>query len=124
MRKNSEDRSAHYNLFLTKIANSGLNEIDAKSLGITCESRQDQAFPQLTQDVHMRLAYYDHKGKPTNFYRLRLLVQPRSFAAERKKDSRYLQPPGTGCHAYFPRVVDWSGIVKNPNTPVLITEGE
>lgn len=72
----------------------------------------------------IRINYLDPLGKPTEFYRLRLLGKTPGFALERP--IRYLQPPGSGVRCYFPRVLNlnWMEILTDPKHAIIITEGE
>lgn len=110
-------------LFLEKLASSGLDESDAAQLGMLFAPDGGSLHPQARGLPAMVINYADaESGRPTGFYRVRLLAAPRGFAAERPR--RYLQPAGTGPAAYFPRTVDWKAVLADPTVPVYVTEGE
>lgn len=118
-------------LALVRLAESGLDEDDAKALHLealapTDTSRASSAALALPA---LKIVYHDPGGAPLGphparspFFRLRYLTSAGEFGA--KDSPRYLQPAGAGCCAYFPTNVDWSGIVSDPSRPVLLTEGE
>lgn len=117
-----------------KLATSGLTLDDAKLLGIFCLS------PQETHALHktfkplcsLKIEYFDHLGHPLAdwpaappFFRIRYLEEPNDFSKlTEKKSVRYVQLPNTVPVAYFPRNQDWSSIVRDPDQPIIITEGE
>lgn len=79
------------------------------------------------------IPYFGVDGKPLAprpewppFYRLRYLgKQPTDFkTAAGVKPPRYVQPPRSSVCAYFPKVIDWAALAKNPGDDVIITEGE
>lgn len=116
-----------------KLLSSGLTLDDAKELGI--EIIDAEKVPKL-HSIFKPLASIKFKyftptgedavdwpgGKP--YYRLRYLEQGTGFDALSKKSLRYVQEPSTAPVAYYPQNQDWSGIVGNPDVPVVITEGE
>lgn len=59
----------------------------------------------------------------SGFYRLRYLQEPSGWD-RRKKALRYVQPPGTLPELYLPPLAPWPKILKDPTTPILLTEGE
>lgn len=121
-------------LFSEKLESSGLNDKDAKQLGITyhtgAETKAMGHWTHLSLPG-MRLPYFDPRdGKPLSaaprwpqFYRMRALripvPTPDNFA-------KYLQPPQTGACAYFPHIsnIDWPEIIKDTRRSIIITEGE
>jgi hypothetical protein len=111
-------------VFLEKLASSGLISKDAKQLGIKYLASATAVLAHAENRPGLQLAYHDFEGRPTEFFRVRLLGPSRSFAAGTGKELRYLQPPGTGVQAYFPRNIDWVPIVADPSQPIYITEGE
>src|SRR3546814_4702371 len=57
------------------------------------------------------------------FFRLRYLETPTDFAAlAEKKPQRYIQPPGSGLCAYFPRNLSdgqtWAKIMADPDVQI------
>lgn len=111
-------------LFLAKLASSGLTLDDARRLRIDALDDGGKILPAASGAPVMRLAYADLDGKPTGFYRLRLLADPPGFASALAKPSRYLQPPDTGVAAYLAPGIDWRALSKDTTAPLYITEGE
>jgi hypothetical protein len=63
--------------------------------------------------------------KAPPYFRVRYLETPNTFAAQTKaKVPRYVQPPETAPCVYFPRNHDWVVTIKDPDLPLIITEGE
>jgi len=69
--------------------------------------RDGEVFP------FVRVRYYGEAPKHKGF-------------GKAKKQLRYSQPKNSGVHPYFPVVddIDWVAVAKDPNTPIMITEGE
>lgn len=66
------------------------------------------------------IPYYDKHGQPTGFHRLR-------FKTVAPGAPKYLQPPDTGVHIYFPPNMPggtWQVILSNATYHLTITEGE
>jgi hypothetical protein len=112
---------------IAKLAESALTPADAKKLGITYHTRAatKKMFAKQPSES-LKFAYHDINGKlRKDTYRIRLLeVVPGSFGEVPEKPLRYLQPPGSPPAAYFPRILDWSAIAKDPVETIHITEGE
>lgn len=70
------------------------------------------------------LPYFDFAGRQTRFFRLRYLGDPTGFAASLEKPVRYVQPPGTLNEVYMPPLRDWSKVRSDPETVLIVTEGE
>jgi len=118
-----------------KLQTSGLTVADAEILGIEFldaakTAQAHKAFKALTS---LKINYYSPiDGKPLSpwpkwpaFYRIRYLEQPADFnQLTEAKPMRYVNEPGAGVAAYFPRNVDWSTIIADPDEPLIITEGE
>ncbi len=61
------------------------------------------------------------------FYRLRYLEEPPSPPGfKKRKAPRYVQPPHSDVHAYFPvtQHIDWRKTLADRTIPILIVEGE
>jgi hypothetical protein len=113
-------------LTVLKLLESGLDAKDARVLEL--EALTPQQVQRLdgtfTARPGMRIPYFDVRGKPTGFYRLRYLGPPPSlFGEQPTRIIKYVQPPETGTAAYFPRLVDWAKALK-PKQPLFLTEGE
>src|SRR5574340_977191 len=116
-----------------KLASSGLTEDDAIRLGIQppFEASETAAIdPSFYPAPSLRINYYDPKdpSKPLSarpkwppFFRIRYLVEVKQKSG---KVQKYSQPAGTGVCAYFPTNLDWKPLLDNPDTPLIITEGE
>ena len=118
---------------LKALANSGLTEADARIMGI--EDVTGESCPELagTTDSGYRFVYYNFDGKPLepDFYRIRRHEMPSTpkFGAKPVKTDcpKYLQPAGSGVHAYLSRRIDWNADVladQHQTIPVIFTEGE
>jgi hypothetical protein len=111
---------------LDKLEMSGLNEDDAKKLGMKpCTA---QASPQ-ELDVHKAgflIPYFDLKGRVTKFWRYRYLETAKEGwdKLTDKKDRRYSQAPKTLNEFYLPSLVNWRDLAKDASKPLCITEGE
>lgn len=109
-----------------KLKSSGLSMEDAKILGIKVLTGKElvahnNCYKELAA---LLLSYFDPDGSPTDFERVRYLEQEKGFNQQTEKQTRYTQPPDTGVAAYFPKNLDWSKIIKDPSTDILLTEGE
>lgn len=135
MRRRKTIDSKAKGLGTTKLASSGLTLGDARQLYIEpLSSIQTQKLhPSFKQLCSLKIAYHDHLGKPlpdwhnaAPFYRLRYLEVATDFEAlSKKKTIRYVQEPGTSPVAYYPQnYIGWADLCKNPDEPLIITEGE
>jgi putative DNA primase/helicase len=106
----------------------GISRDDAEAAGMTVvESARavDVCYPDEPAVV---IPYFTADGTPMlshgrPFSRIRRLAPP---VAGTRRYAKYLQPPRTGAHAYFPksRRVDWRAVADDTSTGVIITEGE
>lgn len=70
---------------------------------------------------------FKRDGECLPFCRVRYFTPPSKVKSFKKqKQQRYTQPRSSGVHPYFPMVqgLDWIKIAVNPDTPLVITEGE
>lgn len=117
-----------------KVLSSGLTPAAAAKLGmyeVVSAATLHKAFEARPA---LALPYFGVNGKPLPqrpgwppFYRVRYLDEPKfdfKQAAGDKKPPKYMQPPGTLCRAYFPLSMDWPAMAKDPQYPIIITEGE
>lgn len=124
-------------LGLTKLESSGLDEDDARVLGIEfLEREQTDALDFSFHPLYaLKLNYFDVFGDPLPdwpscppFFRIRYLEEAHDFESiAKKKDDkplRYTQPSNTVVTAYFPQNMDWADIAADVSFPILITEGE
>jgi len=118
-----------------KLLTSGLTLKDAKQLYISPLSSQQTSklHTSFKQLCSLKIEYISHLGEPlldwhesSPFYRLRYLETPTDFdAISAKKQVRYVQEPNTAPVAYYPQNFGgWEELCKNPNDPLIITEGE
>jgi hypothetical protein len=97
---------------LADIARSGLTAADAKAMRLKKTARGYQ------------IPYFDLAGKPTGFFRERLLAACDPFAAKKEKPRKYRQDDGTTCELYLPPIVDWMKCAGSKDYVFVITEGE
>lgn len=113
---------------LTKLKESGLNERDAKQLGIEpLEATQAKKLgPGFEALNGMKIPYFGADGSPTRFFRVRYLERPKGFAGISKRWHKYSQPADTPPVAYFPRLggIDWRAVLDDVEIPLYLTEGE
>lgn len=114
--------------YLLKLQSSGLNTREADKLKfqlLTPEQTKKLGHKQLGA---FRIPYFDLKGKPTKFYRIRYLETTKTgFArATDVKEQRYEQPKDTVNEVYMPPFwkPSWQSFADNPKSPLYITEGE
>jgi hypothetical protein len=115
-------------LFNARLSESGISAKDAKRAKLSplradATSKLWAGAPK--QDA-LVIPYLDPKGRDTKFYRIRFLGELNGFAKQAEKPPRYLQPPKSGVHVYFPSVagVDWMTVLADPKQSLIITEGE
>lgn len=88
----------------------------------------DPSYPHVPAVV---VPYWTLDGAPLRlpsgvpFTRIRRLDKaPAASGFAKGKFAKYLQPPGTGVHAYLPPLADWQRIARDPGVPLIVTEGE
>lgn len=112
-------------LMLEDLARSGLTEKHAQELKLKPLTESAVYARCSRKSPGYLIPYFDLNGNLTDFYRIRLLGEPKSFAkGNAKKGQRYVQPKGERPHLYFPPVLDWQEIARDPEYSLLITEGE
>lgn len=113
-------------LFSAKLASSGLTEKDADKLKFELIDKASVEKLALPAFGGFKMPYFDLKGKPTAFFRVRYLESTKvGFAAlTKEKPLRYVQPKGTLNEIYLPPMMDWAAIAKDTKKPIIITEGE
>jgi hypothetical protein len=111
---------------LLKISDSSLNEQDAKKLGFKVVNAEEAKALGVPAYAGFVLPYFDLKGKPTKFWRIRYLEDTRKGFEKvtGQKTLRYMQPSGTTNEVYLPPFVKWADIASNATHPIVITEGE
>src|SRR5688500_8408214 len=111
---------------LSKIAASGLDQDDAKKLGLKAYP-SDHELPLSIKAAGFSIPYFEPNGKPNCFSRFRLLETPpasNGFASVAAKPPKYLQAPKTEPGVYIPPYVDWKALLADPAVPLIVTEGE
>jgi len=93
------------------------NEQDVKNLGLELLSKEvTRQLLGHTNELSVKIPYFDVDGQDTGFVRVRLLVP--------KTKMKYSQARASGSHIYFPPTVPWRSILTNVDIPIIITEGE
>jgi hypothetical protein len=94
---------------------------DLRRSGITpAEARAMKI--KATEDGY-RIPYFDIAGKPTGFFRERIL-RADGFRAMQEKPQKYRQPAGTGTSLYFSSCVDMGKAIAAKDTVFVFCEGE
>lgn len=112
---------------MRKLEGSALDGADAKALKVKPHTADEcKALKLPATKAGFLIPYFDLAGKPLKFFRYRYMEDTRSGfqAAAGRKALRYAQPSNTEVELYLPPLVDWKGIAADPETPILITEGE
>lgn len=120
-----------YELAIAKLATSGLDEEDFKTLRLQALGPIETAAHHSSfKDLHsIKIPYFDPRDmdRPLSarpkwppFYRIRYLRPD----GDKKDDVRYTNEPLAGVVAYFPPSIDWTLIVPDADTTLIITEGE
>lgn len=116
---------------LNKLSLSALDNNDVKSLKFKAYTA-DEAGHMLknlpSYHAGFLIPYFDLDGKVTKFWRYRYLETTKTGfdALTNKKELRYAQPGKSLNEIYLPPIAgtNWSSIAKNPEIPLVITEGE
>ena len=128
-------------LFKAKLAESGLDEDDAESLGLELVSAEETAAfgKNFIPCASMRFPYMDKLGLETSdiangepYFRVRYLGDYEKIYHQvrgengNKKPPKYMQKSNTLPMAYFPHIgdIDWLTISEDVTEPIIITEGE
>lgn len=109
--------------------------IDLRRSGLTDGDARKARFEPLTakqvKDLTGNYAagylipYHDVNGKNTTYSRVRYTQEVKGpFGATKKKPLRYTGPKDELPRFYFPKRVNWKGLVKDESVPLVITEGE
>lgn len=114
------------NLFIQKLKSSGLTKADAAKFGMLTYTALGMRELKVPEYDGFIIPYFDAAGKKTKFYRVRYLVDTRTGFAKlaKGKQLRYTQPKETLNEIYMPPIVDWQKQLKDPEQPLIITEGE
>jgi hypothetical protein len=111
-----------------KWESSGLDENQARALklkGLTGDQVAKLA-PNFHRVGALHIPYFDPKGTPTKFFRIRYLEKLNGFAGVVGKPQRYAQPKGSLNEVYMPPLLtmSWAEVLQDVNIPIYITEGE
>lgn len=118
-------------LAIAKLATSGLDEADMDLLRmVPLSPTETAALHGSFHSLHaLKITYWDprNQNEPLSclpgwpsFYRLRYLRPD----GDKKDGVRYINEPMAGVVAYFPPSVDWSEVLEDVDTTLIITEGE
>lgn len=101
---------------LTKLKESGLDDPDTiKKLRLMPKVNGEATDLVGFDTPGIHIPYFDINGKPTDFWRYRIIG---------KTKNKYMQAKGTGVAVYFPPFVKWSEVAADPSKPIIATEGE
>jgi Domain of unknown function (DUF3854)/Family of unknown function (DUF5906) len=114
-----------------KLAESGITLAQTTSLGIQILSDTETSIhiTNRYKQPSICIQYYNFKNQEIDYRRYRYIGEPRGFLAGLKAH-KYDQPHGSSNHLYitkdfvFKGNQPWSEIIKNPDIPIFITEGE
>lgn len=111
---------------LADMRRSGLDGKDMRRLRIQPLSRGQVKALGLPAFRAIRIPYFDWRGKPTAFYRLRYLEDTRTGFDRNtdRKPMRYVQTPDSINEVYAPPIIQWEKVIGDPEVPLVITEGE
>lgn len=109
-----------------KWRSSGITDNQAKRLKLISIPDPKTLSPTFHSALALRIPYFNLKGKPTGFYRIRYLAPLPGFAGQVEKPQRYDQLPGTLNEVYLPPLLKttWQVVCDDADTSVLVTEGE
>jgi len=110
-------------LVIRDLEKSGLRKEHIKKLKLKSLKQEETKKITGKSLTAYKIPYFEITGKVSSFFRVRYLEQPSSFAGAGKK-IRYSQPENTDPHLYFPPLLSWKEILKDVDTPLIITEGE
>lgn len=117
------DKKTLRSALLSDLERSGLDEKDARRMRLEpCNEEQAQTVlnTSFATDGYV-IPYFQPNGKLIDAIRFRFLNE---LLGKDKKPVRYSQPKGTDPHLYYPPCTRWGPILKDPNTPFTLTEGE
>lgn len=108
-----------------KWQSSGLTDLHARKLRF--KALTGTQVKGLWEKFHcagaLLIPYFGLNGKPTKFYRIRYLEKLPGAAGVVEKPQRYGQLPVLQ-EVYYPPLVNWEAIAKNPKLALCLTEGE
>ena len=116
---------------LKQLASWGLTPQQAESAGLFPVANAATIHKAFPAEPAIVLPYFTPDGTPMQVHgapfcrirRLQIPPPPKGFGKP-KKAAKYLQPPGTGMHVYFPPGMQWRQVMGDTKAPVVITEGE
>lgn len=114
-------------LALADLARSGLSVEHARTLKLEAldAAATSKLHPSFKRAPALKIPYFDLRGRPVPFYRVRYL-ELNGFDALARKPLRYTQLPGTLPAVYFPPLggFRWDVLAKATDRSLLVTEGE
>jgi len=117
-------------LFVDKLASSGLDLKDAERLGFEAGQDATEVDGHFLPCPAFILPYCTAAGVETGFYRLRYLTDTRKGMQKvlGQKERRYDQPVGMAPEVYMPNCLpeglSWEQVLDNNALPIIFTEGE
>lgn len=104
----------------------GLTAEEAELARLSVVEDASAVHPSYPAEPAVVIPYFLPSGEPlivddTPFTRIRRL---RVTGDRRRREPKYLQPPGTGVQIYFPPLGNWLDVFRDSRVPIIITEGE
>jgi hypothetical protein len=113
---------------LADLKRSGLDAKDAAIMGIESLSAEEAEGLFETPRAGYKIPYSNFDRVVFGFFRFRYtdFIPTQVFGGEVQitKQLKYMQPAGSGVHAYLSRHIDWNDVLDDPTIPVISTEGE
>jgi hypothetical protein len=123
---------------IAKLAASSISEAEAEAGGMFSGPDAHTLHASYAHAPFLALPYHHPDGSPASyrtgdanpepFVRIRYLepVSARRHGFQKPQELRYVQPPKSGIHAYFPKVPggNWPAVLADPAVSLVITEGE
>ena len=105
---------------LADLRHSGLSDTTIERCGVHSVRPADLKACPIPGVVHaLAFTYFGIDGTPSNFQRWKLF-----YEGDPGDKPKYWQPKGSDPLPYFPPLVDWAHIGRDPTVPLLISEGE
>lgn len=117
-------------VYKAKLKSSDLSEVEAKRLGFSIIENPQKLEDHFFGTAAFKIPYFDAKGKPTGFYRIRYLGGTKKGfnRVTNAKERRYDQPSAELPQLYLPQLLPkgrrWEQLFADPSLPLVFTEGE
>lgn len=118
---------------IADLERSGITLADAEQAGLFDVEDASAIYPDFDAGPALVIPYYNldgslmtflREGEELPFCRVRYLAPKAAGGFSAKKAQRYSQPGKSGTRAYFNPGLEWERIAKDPQEPIIITEGE